>query len=500
MTSSMSQPDAQTAQPTVSASEPPAEEAFEWARAAMRKGEWHSSAQRWAALRRLYPDYSQPWIQGGIAARRLELFEQAAALLAEARQRFPQLPEPWIQSAEVAMAETGATEAEALLEQARNRFPDEPNVWLKSADIASRAGNRIAARRYNDHVRDHDPEYPAGFVQRAELAMAEQDWESAKEYWREVREHFPDEDAGYIRGAELYEQLGETRQARRLRLARQYGTDWLRACESDEPDRDGLVPAHRRNLRNFLDLVWTKARFNLKSEASRNQLSYIWWILEPLLFMGVFYVVFALLLQRGGADYVPYLLTGLMPFQWFAKAIQTSSNAIMGGRGVMNSVRVSPLFFPLVSLTQASAKQIPIFVILSVLVILTGQPLTVHWLALAPVILLQLYLLAILSCSLAMLIPFFRDLDNLVPIGIRFTLFISGIFYSVSIIPDRWLWLFFLNPMATLFYQYRLIMVEQSWPDWSMCGALLSACVIASLVMWWAYCKLERVFPRVVLE
>lgn len=62
-----------------------------------------------------------------------------------------------------------------------------------------------------------------------------------------------------------------------------------------------------------LELVWVKAKLNLKSEASINYLSYAWWIIEPVLQMAIYYLVFAYLLKQGGHDYVPFLLTGLIP-------------------------------------------------------------------------------------------------------------------------------------------------------------------------------------------
>ena len=51
---------------------------------------------------------------------------------------------------------------------------------------------------------------------------------------------------------------------------------------------------------HLLELVWTKTLFNLRSEVHRNYLSYAWWLMEPLLHMTVYYVVFGILLKRGG--------------------------------------------------------------------------------------------------------------------------------------------------------------------------------------------------------
>lgn len=475
----------------------PPDEAFEWAEQAARDRRWGLAARRWATLRAVYPDQAPVWLRGGVALLRLARFDEARALFSEARARFPNHPGGWVYGSEALLACASHAEAADLLREARQYFSDHPPVWLRSADLAWAEGDPDTALAYNRHAREQFADKPGGYVQYAEFAMHTDDWDAARERWARVRELFPELPAGYRRAAEVEERAGRRREARRLRFAEGRGPGWLK--ESDSVAMP-VAPPPRRDWRRFLDLVWTKARLNLKSEASRDQLHYLWWVIEPLMFMAVYYMVFAVLLRSGGENYVAYLLSGVMPFQWFAKTIQHASGSIMQGRGLMQSVRVSPLFFPLVSLVQNTGKQIPVFLLLGLLVTFSGQPPTVHWLALAPIILLQFYFMAVLGCLLAMLIPFFRDLTNLVPIGIRFALFASGVFYTLDTIPERWLGVFLSNPMANLLYQYRLVLVEQSWPDWHLFGGLLIACMLGSLIVWGMYRRLEAVFPRVVIE
>ncbi|HPQ27545.1 MAG TPA: hypothetical protein PLQ82_03640 [Desulfobacteraceae bacterium] len=62
--------------------------------------------------------------------------------------------------------------------------------------------------------------------------------------------------------------------------------------------------------RRYIELVFFKAYANLRSEAARTYLSFLWWIIDPVLFMSVYYVVFAVLLQRGTKGYIPNLSIG----------------------------------------------------------------------------------------------------------------------------------------------------------------------------------------------
>ena len=71
----------------------------------------------------------------------------------------------------------------------------------------------------------------------------------------------------------------------------------------------------------YLRLADTMARMSLRAEASRYFLGYIWWILEPMLWVAVFYVVFEVLLQAGRADFLVFLMCGKLAFIWFSKSV-----------------------------------------------------------------------------------------------------------------------------------------------------------------------------------
>ena len=70
------------------------------------------------------------------------------------------------------------------------------------------------------------------------------------------------------------------------------------------------------------------ARMALRADASRLFLGYIWWVLEPLLWVGVFYVVFVIILGTREGDFLPFLMVGKLSFVWFSKSVTQASNSI----------------------------------------------------------------------------------------------------------------------------------------------------------------------------
>ena len=474
------------------------EQAFKWPREAMQNKDWPEAAKRWAILRKAYPNHPAPWFQGANAHIKANELDEAENLLAYARQHFPNHPKSLTYSASLAMHRQAWDLAEDFLSKARKTHPCHLETWMKSAECAERRGDVEKATVYFQTSCQCAPNRPGPFVQYAELAMRTGHWEEALKRWEVVRTRFPDVPTGYLRAAEAARQLGRPKEARQLVLVHKYGADI-----GSHGSQSQISPKNQTghvSLSWLIELVWTKAIFNLRSEVHRNYLSYGWWVLEPLLHMIVYYAVFGLLLHRGGENYTVFLLSGLIPWMWFTKAVNSSSGSIMNGQNLMLQVGIPPIVFPLVTILQATLKQIPVFILLFCFAWLQGYTPSAHWLAIVPVIIVQALLTIAIACTTAAVIPFIRDLAYLVPTGLMFLMFMSGIFYDYKSISPELQNLFLLNPIAFLLKCYREIFIAGTVPDlqtltwWGLAG------VIACLIVARAYARLRYTYPRIVIE
>jgi lipopolysaccharide transport system permease protein len=250
----------------------------------------------------------------------------------------------------------------------------------------------------------------------------------------------------------------------------------------------------------LIELIWTYAVLKLRSEVQRNYLSYSWWILEPLLHMIVYYVVFGLLLLRGGEGFITFLLTGLIPWMWFSKAVNSSSGSILSGHNLMLQIGLPSIVFPLVTTLQASLKQVPIIILLLCFVWLQGYTPGSQWLSLVPIIIVQTIFTIACACTIAAIIPFVRDLTYLVPTGITLLMFLSGIFYDYRNISPEWQELFLMNPVAFLLKCYREILIDGINPDFQTLFLIGFGSATFTLLLLYAYIKLRYIYPRIVME
>jgi len=251
----------------------------------------------------------------------------------------------------------------------------------------------------------------------------------------------------------------------------------------------------------FWQLVAIKVRFNLRSEAAQSYLSYAWWLLEPLLFMLVFYVVFKIFLHRGTEDFVSFLLCGVVPWLWFQKSVTNSGGSIIGGKGLIGQVYLPKIFFPMVVIGQDFVKQLLVFALLLAYLVFAGYAPGVNWWWLLPLMLTQLVLIMAVSFVFAFLIPFANDIRYLVDAGLRMMMFGSGVFYSYEdvLLPGH-REIFLLNPMANLITSYRRVLLEDTAPMLNSLVVISAVSAVAIALMYLVMRRFDNALTRLALE
>lgn len=252
--------------------------------------------------------------------------------------------------------------------------------------------------------------------------------------------------------------------------------------------------------RKFFATVLFKVFANLRAETSRYYLSYLWWIGEPIMAMAVYYLVFGILLRSGTDNYVSFLLVGVTAWIWFSRSIQNGSGAILASRALIGQIRITKVFFPLVTVVQDFAKHLIVVGLLLGFLILYGQPVTAAWLSLPLILAVQLVLIFGCATAVAAVLPFLPDLRYLINSGLQLMFFGTGIFFDIDeVFIPRHRGIVYLNPVAGLIKNYRTVLLEGDWPDWPyLAGALGFSALLASVAILIVR-RLDYVYPRYVL-
>lgn len=219
----------------------------------------------------------------------------------------------------------------------------------------------------------------------------------------------------------------------------------------------------------YLQIIVERAVSDLKAEARRGYLGMLWWVVEPVLYMAAFYVVFAILFNRGGIESVSFLLVGLVVWKWFAASIPACASSIHANRGLIGQIYVPKFVFPCMVLATSSMKFLMILAILLLFLLSVGIKPAVAWFALPLLVLLQLVMMMALGFFLAAVVPLLPDLKLVVDNGMLLLFFLSGIFFDVDSVSSGLATYLYLNPMLGLIEAYRSILLSGAWPDVGYC-------------------------------
>jgi len=209
------------------------------------------------------------------------------------------------------------------------------------------------------------------------------------------------------------------------------------------------------------------ARMALRADASRFFLGYIWWVLEPLLWVMVFYVVFVVILGSRSPQFLPFLMVGKLSFVWFSKSVTQASNSIITGRGLVGKINVPKTLFPMAVVQEGLYRQVAVFALMITYLLIEGYSVTATWLYLVPLMIVN-YIMVI-ACSLvgACLVCVARDFSPMISLAMMFLMFTSGIFWDVRELsdPHKMHLILAANPLAFVLDGYRQIMMHDTAPN-----------------------------------
>lgn len=264
--------------------------------------------------------------------------------------------------------------------------------------------------------------------------------------------------------------------------------------------RSGFQPIDARELWRYRELLWFLALRDVKVRYKQTFLGAAWAILQPLLTMAVFSVVFGRLagIPSEGVPYPVFAYGGLLPWQLFAFALTQSSSSLVANQRLITKVYFPRLVVPIASLLCGLldfAVALPVLLIMMLAYGLTPSPA----LALLPLFVLLAVLTAFAAgLWLSALNAVYRDVQYAVPFLTQFWLFATPVAYPASLVPGRFRWLLGLNPMAGAVEGFRWTLLGTGRPDGPLLGVSCAAVAVLLAGGLVYFRRMERRFADLV--
>jgi len=253
-----------------------------------------------------------------------------------------------------------------------------------------------------------------------------------------------------------------------------------------------------RSLISHRELIGILVAKQLKLRYRGSVLGFCWTLLNPLLLMLVYTLVFSVYFRLDVEKYPVFLFSGLLPWIWFSSSLQQGVTCILDGAGLVTRSRFPAEVLPVVTLTSNTVNFLLTLPLLLLFVLAFRVKLGPALLVLPILIGLQ-YLLTlgpVLMLSAANV--FYRDLQHIILHLITVAQFVTPIFYPASLIPEPFRAWAFLNPLAVLFSAFQDVLYFNRVPAWPPLLALLLVAVVLLAVAVPMFARSKQTFVEVL--
>lgn len=241
-----------------------------------------------------------------------------------------------------------------------------------------------------------------------------------------------------------------------------------------------MRPFDRRQIIHALDVLTVLIARDQKSRYKSTAMGVVWAVASPLLFLLIFYFLFAVIMPLGIANYASHVLVGIVVWTWFQTSLSEAVTCIPHNATLVNLPRFPVAVLPVAAVLSNGVTFLMTFPILLSLVWVQAAGPSLPYLALPMLMLVQTILTLGLGYFVAALNVSFRDMRYIVPILLQLGYFLTPIFYDVSMVSERGRMVLSLNPLVALVTAYRAVLIEGRWPDW---GAVAAVFVFALLLL-----------------
>ena len=264
--------------------------------------------------------------------------------------------------------------------------------------------------------------------------------------------------------------------------------------------RPGWRPVDLGEILEYRDLLYYLSWRDVKVRYKQTVLGATWAVLQPVLTMVVFSLVFGRLGRLDAQVGVPYPLfayAGILPWVFFAGGVTQSSQSLIASSHLITRVYFPRLLIPFASVGAGLIDFAISCAVMLLLLLAYGIP-PGPQLLLFPLLVAGTVLAALgIGTLLGALTVAYRDFRYVIPFLVQIWMFASPVAYPLSVVPDGWRWVYSLNPMAGLISGYRSVLLGQPF-EWGPI-AVSAVVVLSVFVFGTAYFnRVERRFADIV--
>jgi lipopolysaccharide transport system permease protein len=260
------------------------------------------------------------------------------------------------------------------------------------------------------------------------------------------------------------------------------------------------VSLRLRDLWAYRELLYFLTWRDVKVRYKQTLLGAAWAILQPLMTMLIFTLLFGKLagIKSEGLPYPIFAYGGLLIWTFFANSVTNSGNSLVGSAHLITKIYFPRMIVPAGAVAAGLVDLALAFLIQIGLMIYYGVHASWALLMVLPLVLLTTLLALGVGMWLSALNVKYRDVRYAIPFLIQLWMFASPIIYPVSMLPVKWRWVLTLNPLTGIIQNFRIALLGNQPFDWKSLGVSAAITVFVLVYSSYSFRRMERHFADIV--
>ena len=251
-----------------------------------------------------------------------------------------------------------------------------------------------------------------------------------------------------------------------------------------------------KEIYQYREMIRMLVRRDLRGRYKASFLGFLWTFINPLLQLGVYTIVFSVIMRSDIEKYYLYLFIALIPWIFFSSSITGGATCILAQKDMVTKIHFPRQVLPISHVTSCFVNMLLCFVVV-LLVCFFSIGLNFVILPLLIPIMLTEYLLALGLCFIvAGATVYFRDLEHIVGIFVMLWQFLTPVMYSVEMVPEEIRRIFMVNPMTPVIVCYRDILYYKQAPQLQTLLASVGLGILFLVMGWFLFNRLQRHFAE----
>lgn len=254
-----------------------------------------------------------------------------------------------------------------------------------------------------------------------------------------------------------------------------------------------------KEIHKYRHMLYTLVKQDIRGRYKGSVLGFLWTLLNPLLLLLIYSLVFQFIFKLDIPYYPIYLFICLMPWNFFANTIAMGTTCVTNSAGILKKVYFPREILPLATVISNTINY-AFGAIIIFIALLFFSPIGISWFALfLPVI---VFIQAVFSFGIILLLSaanvYIRDVQYIMNPIMMIWMYATPILYKADMVPEKFRPIYNLNPMVKIMEGYQSILYYKTWPDFKWLFVIFLISLVVFIIGYVAFERLQKRFAEEV--